>query len=108
LQRTNVFVTHAGMNSVQESLYYSVPMVLIPQQMEQLINAKVVQQAGAGIVLGTALSFGKVSAQQLKEAVDEVLKNPAHCQAAQTISTALRTAGGYLKAADLIMEQAVK
>jgi MGT family glycosyltransferase len=34
LQSTDVFITHCGMNSVSESLYYEVPMVLFPQQSE--------------------------------------------------------------------------
>src|SRR5262249_40511123 len=35
LPRTQVFVTHGGMNSTMESLYYGVPMVVIPQMIEQ-------------------------------------------------------------------------
>ena len=35
LARASVFVTHCGMNSVSEGLYFGVPLVLYPQQAEQ-------------------------------------------------------------------------
>ncbi len=39
------------MNSVNESLYYGVPMVLFPQHSEQRMVAKRVVHLGAGIML---------------------------------------------------------
>ena len=35
LSRANVFITHCGMNSVSEALYYEVPLVMFPQTPEQ-------------------------------------------------------------------------
>ena len=35
LARASVFVTHCGMNSASEGLYFGVPLVLYPQQAEQ-------------------------------------------------------------------------
>ncbi len=49
--KTDVFVTHSGMNSVNESLYYGVPMVLFPQHSEQRMVANRVVHLGAGIML---------------------------------------------------------
>lgn len=40
LQETDVFITHCGMNSTNESLYYGVPMVLFPQHSEQKMVAE--------------------------------------------------------------------
>src|SRR5919112_1419278 len=39
LEHTDVFVTHGGMNSVMEAVYYGVPMVVVPQQPEQAMTA---------------------------------------------------------------------
>jgi MGT family glycosyltransferase len=48
LPRTQLFVTHAGTNSVMESMYFGVPMVLIPQQPEQQLHAQRVVDMGLG------------------------------------------------------------
>jgi MGT family glycosyltransferase len=102
LQRADVFVTHGGMNSVQEGLYYGVPLVLIPQQIEQLFNARVVESHAAGIILGDAPTFGRVTAAQLRQAVERALKNPLYREKAQVLGAALRETGGYVAAADEI------
>src|SRR2546423_1983193 len=44
LQKADLFITHAGMNSINESLYYGVPMILIPQMYEQAFNSFRVQE----------------------------------------------------------------
>lgn len=41
LQKADVFITHCGMNSRKESLYFGVPMVLFPQHSEQRMVAEV-------------------------------------------------------------------
>lgn len=35
LQKADVFLSHCGMNSVSESLYYGVPLIMLPQTKEQ-------------------------------------------------------------------------
>ena len=51
LQNSDVFITHCGMNSVNESLYYGVPMVLFPQHSEQKMVCDRVYDLEAGIIL---------------------------------------------------------
>jgi len=51
LQRATAFVSHGGMNSTMESLYYSVPMVVIPQMPEQAMTARRVDELGLGLML---------------------------------------------------------
>ncbi len=51
LQKADVFITHCGMNSVHESLYFGVPMVLFPQHSEQRMIANRVKELGAGVEL---------------------------------------------------------
>jgi MGT family glycosyltransferase len=52
LGATGLFITHGGMNSVSEALIYGVPMILVPQDADQLLVAKRVEQLGAGLVIG--------------------------------------------------------
>lgn len=105
LELADAFITHAGMNSVQEALHYGVPMVMVPQQMEQLFNAKIIEREGAGIVLGNSFTFGQATAKQLRTALDRVLNDGSFRQVAQENSLSLQASGGYLKAVDIILNR---
>lgn len=98
LQHVDLFITHGGLNSVQEGLYYDVPLVVIPQQLEQALNALLVEHKGAGIVLGGHPPYGHTTTQSLRQAVDNVLNDPCYAQAAQAVGRSFHEAGGYLQA----------
>ena len=103
LQRADVFITHAGMNGVQEGLYYGVPMVFVPQQMEQLINARIAEANGVGIIIGDTPPYGEnFTVEELRDVVAKVLANPEYRSAAQRLSRSLRAAGGTERAVQLI------
>ena len=51
LSIADAFITHCGMNSASEGLYYQVPLVLFPQTPEQGAVARRVEELGAGIRL---------------------------------------------------------
>ncbi len=98
LQHADAFITHAGMNSTSEALYYNVPLVMIPLTSDQPLVAKRVQELGAGITLDK----NNLSPAALRAALAEVLGNPAYKQQAHVIGESLRQAGGYKRAADAI------
>lgn len=97
LQRTDVFLTHCGMNSVNESLYFGVPMVLFPQHSEQRMVADRVAELGAGVFLkGT-------KPKELKKAVEEVLEKPSYRKNAERLSEIFKATGGAAEAASVIL-----
>lgn len=98
LQRVDAFITHGGMNSVHEGLYYGVPEVVVPHQMEQLLNSKRVAETGAGVVVGNQYPYGRVTATELRTALDTVLTNPGYRQRAREMGDTLKAAGGYQRA----------
>jgi MGT family glycosyltransferase len=100
LPRTRVFVTHAGTNSVMESMYYGVPMVLIPQQPEQQMHARRTVELG----LGVQLDKGAVTAASLREAVERVANDPQYRTRAQEMQQRMHEDGGYQRATDAIIE----
>lgn len=99
LQRTAAFVTHAGMNSVQEGLYYDVLLALVPQQDEQRLVAGRVESLGAGLMFKTPT----VPADQLRAAVERLINEPAFKQNAVKVGQSLRDAGGIERAANEIL-----
>ncbi len=99
LQHADVFITHAGMNSANEALYYGVPMLALPQAGDQPWVAHRIEQLGAGKVLHRRT----LSAKKLRRSVEELLANPSYTQASAAIGTTLREAGGYQRAVEEIM-----
>jgi zeaxanthin glucosyltransferase len=51
LGKVRAFVTHGGLNSVNESLFHGTPMLVVPLALDQPIQGYFVRQCGAGIVM---------------------------------------------------------
>lgn len=102
LQQVDVFITHGGMNSVHEGLYYGVPEIVVPHQFEQLLNGRRVAQTQTGILLGDKRPYGRVTAHELGRALDRVLESPHYRENAERVGKTLRDAGGYMRAVDEI------
>jgi MGT family glycosyltransferase len=98
LRRASAFVTHGGMNSVQEALYYGVPMVLVPQAADQFWISTRTAELGAGVTLDS--SWLKPGA--IRASVTAVLSGGGYAAAAARIAQSLHNAGGHTKAADEI------
>ena len=85
---TKVFVTHGGLNSIQESVYHGVPMVIVPMFADQPRRASFLQNNG----LGVAIEWRSVSAngQVLKNAIHDVLHNKAYKEKVKKISVIMK------------------
>ena len=90
LQQTTVFLTHGGMNSVMEALWYGVPLVVIPQMTEQVITAHRVEELG----LGLALEKPAVTVASLQETVRRVTSNQEMHTRVQQMQETIRQMGG--------------
>lgn len=97
LQEVDGFISHCGMNSVNESLYYGVPLILFPQQSEQSMVCGRVAELGAGFVLKND------KPKNIKEAVFEVINNNKYEENAEKLSKSFKNAGGASKAVDAIL-----
>jgi len=102
LQQVDAFITHGGLNSVHEGLYYGVPQIVVPHQLEQLLNGKRAAQTGAGILLGHRYPYGRVTPAELRAALDRLLSLPQYREKAVQIGETLRNAGGYRRAVEEI------
>ena len=100
LQNADMFITHGGMNSTMEAIYYGVPMVVVPQQPEQAMTASRVAELG----LGVSLEPGQVSTSTMRDAVNVVGSDVGYRSRVAEMQKAARDAGGYLRAADSIQQ----
>ena len=98
LKRAALFITHGGVNSVHDGLYFGVPLLLVPQQGEQTIIAMRVAELGAGLVLDKA----HLSADLLRANAMCLLSEPRFKAEAHRIGDSFRAAGGVAKGADEI------
>jgi MGT family glycosyltransferase len=99
LGRASAFVTHGGMNSVSESLFQGVPVVVIPQMGEQEVVGRRVEEIGAGIYLAKH----DVSVEKLRESVARLLTDARFREQAAVVRESFRTAGGVVRAVDAIL-----
>lgn len=104
LRRAAAFVTHGGMNSALEGLACGVPLVVLPQQVEQLVIGEAVAERGAGVVLRHNLSARPVPVADLRAAVGNALNEPSQRVAAQKIGASLGDDGGAVAAVTAIQE----
>jgi len=98
LRRAAAFVTHGGMNSVQEALYHGVPLVMAPQAADQFWISARAAELGAAVVLDEP----RRKAGAIRASVAEVLSDARYASAAARIAASLRAAGGPAQAADEI------
>ena len=99
LKKTSVFISHGGLNSVNEALYYGVPVIAIPQANDQFMVSRQLSAVEAGL----SLKMEDLTPQLLKESVDKILCDASYKAASSKIGESFRAAGGYEAAADYIL-----
>jgi MGT family glycosyltransferase len=97
LEHAAVFITHAGMGSAAEALWFGVPTVAVPQAVDQFANAATL----AGLGVSTTLANDELTAQTLAVAVREVSEPPV-VQRVRELSAQVRAEGGAARAADAV------
>jgi len=102
LARAALTITHAGLNTVLDSLANGVPMVAIPITYEQPAIGRRLEWTGAG----RSIPLTSLKGNHLRRLVKDVLVGDAYQHSAGTISAAIQCAGGVVRACDII-ERAV-
>lgn len=82
LKRAKLMIGHAGTGGVRESMFYGVPMVLCPLGFDAPGNSARAVHHGVAV----RADFQKVSAQELKMAINKVLADPSYSESARRIS----------------------
>ncbi|VVC33706.1 UDP-glucuronosyl/UDP-glucosyltransferase [Cinara cedri] len=67
-----LFVTHGGLNSIEEAVYNAKPVVGIPFFADQLSNLKYVEKNG----FGKMLPFSNLTAISFRNAIEDILTDP--------------------------------
>lgn len=97
LEKTDVFLTHCGMNSASEALYFGVPLLMMPGGPEQSAVAARVSELDAGILLPDS------SPESIRKSIREVLSAKELREGAKKISDSFRALKGADAAAEFIL-----
>lgn len=96
LDQASLFVTHGGMNGVNEAMYAGVPMLLVPQGADQPLVAGRVVELGAGLTIRNE----DITEDAVRTLAGRLLDEPGFREAALVLQAAERGAGGFSRAAD--------
>lgn len=102
MQHAAVFLSHGGMNSVNESLYFEVPLVLFPQTSEQGGVANRVVELKAGVKLKNDC------VEEIRRTIQLVLQDSSYQHQASKIAESFKQAGGAKAACQAILSYTLK
>ena len=98
LSIADAFITHCGMNSASEGLYFQVPLILFPQTPEQGAVAKRTEELGAGIRLPS------IAEDDILNCLKQVLTVPDYKKNAIKVSESFHSCGGAAEARAFLEE----
>jgi len=99
LAYSDLFVTHGGMNSINEAMINGVPMLVLPVSNDQPINAERVNELG----IGKTLNIKNLNEKALWESISEILCNKTILARAREIQERLNNNNGGETAAKTII-----
>ncbi len=102
LKIADAFITHCGMNSASEGLYFGVPLVLFPQTSEQDAVARRVEELGAGLRLAS------IGEDDVLKAVTRVIEEKNFKKGAEKVSESFKKSGGIQEAVAFIEKAVVR
>lgn len=100
LKQADVFITHGGMNSINEAFTYGVKTVVVPFNSDQPINANTVER----MQIGRRLDFENVNINSIHDMVIEVLNNEVMKENLKNLYNIIEKAPGNKGGAQMILD----
>lgn len=101
LKRSSLFITHAGMNSVSETVHYGVPVICVPIIGDQhLVALRICDELN----FGRRLNYKKFKSNQMRSCVHELLSNSKYLENILEFTKMSRNQNGCEIGANLIQQ----
>jgi UDP:flavonoid glycosyltransferase YjiC (YdhE family) len=97
--RVICFISHCGINSSQESLYFGKPILCVPMFGDQMDMALRIEDAGAGLILNKQ---NLLNPDIISSKLEKIIKDSSFAKNAKRISIYLKSSGGVNEASRLI------
>lgn len=101
LKRANLFLTHCGMNSTTETIKYGVPVVAIPIDADQPMNARRICDE---LEFGLRLDVLKLNSNEIADSVDAVLSNSKYRRNIGDMAKSIERYNGAVEGARYILD----
>lgn len=98
MPKMDAVICHGGFNTVNDTFMNGLPMLITPIAYDHFHTAKLIEDAGCGI----KIRYKRLRVADLKNAVFELLENPAYRMAAEKIKETFIAAGGNDRALQLL------
>ncbi len=98
LKRATLTLTHAGLNTVLDSLAASAPLIAMPITYEQPAIAARLDASGAGLSIAPA----RLTAVRIREGILRILRDSSYRDCAKSVADEICEAGGVERAASVI------
>ena len=98
IPKMDAVICHGGFNTLNETLYHGLPMLVIPMAFEQAHTASLVHKKGCGI----CIKFKRLTVKGLQKNLHKILEEPDCRLAAQQMGESLKACGGEDRAVALI------
>lgn len=99
LHNADLFITHGGMNSISEALYFGVPMLVVPQMADQPANAKRVEE----LKLGQQLDKRSITPRLLRNTAYSIVNDREIRANVESMSEKLRFVNANQRGADAVV-----
>ncbi|WP_327019876.1 nucleotide disphospho-sugar-binding domain-containing protein, partial [Cylindrospermopsis raciborskii] len=98
LERASLFIMHGAGGGAREAVWYSVPMIAIPQTYEQEIISRKIQEQGAGIMM----MLEDITVENLQQTAQRIFDDNSFRLNSGLLGDACRAAGGVKRAVNEI------
>jgi UDP:flavonoid glycosyltransferase YjiC (YdhE family) len=100
LKRASLFITHSGLNSTSEAIYFGVPMICLPIQADQPLVAMRMEELG----IGKRLDYKSFDKYQMLKAIEDLMSDGRYVENVIKYSKLSREYDGSSRAADIILD----
>ena len=98
LQQADLVISHGGINTIYESVYYGAPLLIYPYTADQFFNANLIAQYKIG------KRIDDISVESIRKNAMQILNDTSFAERSKRLGDTLKIQNGYAMAAEKIIK----